>query len=277
MQHFKIKCCINIKTCYYMHIPKRNAVLNETINLNMGNITMTTLALELNTVETATTETATKAKKATAKPKAEIRDVTADLAQIQKALDHRFEVHMKENNVASNDIIKAIKFFSKEETALAVLTNCAKKGFDYSRFVNNLHITEKGDTFIAVKVIEKIYRLMQAVAGNAHKLDGYTKAVLFNVAQGLDNMTTFEIQQAMSNQVVNELTADRLSDRKVINRKSSGASTASTQSSSSRMCLLYLDIANTEKGKKDAVLEMKLKTKNGKAFMKLAEELFQAK
>lgn len=246
---------------------------------------MTTLnATENNTLDLAVIAPAKKAtvKKATAK-KTVTKKATAkidnakqalkDLDIIKNALKVRFDHHLESNNVASKDLMKAIKFFD-QSNANIVLENCLNKGFDYSNFTNNLHITVSGENFIAVKVIEKMFRLLQAIAGNAHKLDGYTKAVLFNVANGLLDLTNFEIQQTMSRQVLNERTSERLTDRKVVNQKDSTIGTASTQTSSSRMCLKYLNIADTQKGLKDARLNILTETVNGQLFVSLAKEIF---
>lgn len=221
-----------------------------------------------NTVKT--TLTAVEKAKATKAHNALIKQCESDLETIKKAIQVRIDAHG--HHCRDLDIAK--KFFD-QENAVQVLIKCAELNFDYSRFVQNLHITEKATAnYIAVKVIVKIQCLLQAVSGNAHKLDGYTKAVLFNCAKGLRDLNNFELMRTMTMQLITSDTM-RNSERKIHNRKSSGSSTASTQTSSSRMCLLYLNIAETEKGKKDAILHILENEDNGKAFLDLAKKLFK--
>lgn len=205
--------------------------------------------------------------------KAEIK-AQADLIAMREALTTR--INYNEAFQASKDL-EIVRKAIFAENFVTVLANCNKAKLDYSRIITCIAVCEKGDDFIANKVLVKIIQLLQAVAGNAQKLDGYTKAVLFNLANGVNSMTVFEIQQAISRAVVNDNNVHKLSlqERSIKNVKNSSIGTAGSQSSSSRMCLWYLNIAETVKGQKDAPLDILTESNNGKAFVALAEKLFK--
>jgi hypothetical protein len=212
-------------------------------------------------------------KKLTAREVKLLEKATADLQILRDGIATR--INFNGTTQKSVDLARVSKTLASDNF-VTVLFNCLKQKLDYSKLIENLAVCEKGQDFIANKVLVKIICLMQAIAGNAHNLDGYTKAVLFNLEKGNNDMTVFEIQQAVSRAVVNDNNAHRLcnSERHISNVKDSSIGTSASQSSSSRMCLMYLNIASTVKGKKDAPLTILKETNNGKAFTALSEKLF---
>lgn len=113
--------------------------------------------------------------------------------------------------------------------------------------------------FVAVKAITKILRAVFAIAqNNAQLLDGYTQAILMNLVR-VEMMNTYECYKACSKSIVvkDQLTDVSTSGKKIVSYMLSAASTASTQTSSTRMMLRMLDICEVKKASKGDILTFK--------------------
>lgn len=140
----------------------------------------------------------------------------------------------------------------------AIIDACMKKGLEINDFIEIVKHNENKfrDGFLAVKAITKCRQFMTAVAqGNSRLLDGYTDSIMKNLLKH-KTLTVFECLQCLSTKVINDGTDTMRIDenKKITAYKNSGASTATTQSSSSRMMLQMFKVCDTVKGQKDASL-----------------------
>lgn len=141
---------------------------------------------------------------------------------------------------------------------LAIIQGCIDKKVELDDFVNIVKVSDGAfrDGFLAVKAITKCRQFMTAVAqNNSSLLDGYTDSIIKNLLVH-KTLTVFECLQCLSTKVINDGTDTLRIDeqKKIIAYKNSGASTATTQASSSRMMLQIFKVCNTVKGQKDAPL-----------------------
>lgn len=114
------------------------------------------------------------------------------------------------------------------------------------------NVEKKGsDNFIAVKVNVKIVKTLAAIGLNlSAKLDSYTNSIMRNLAelQRLDNLNA-------QRSICKKIELDEMQQAAAVHAyHTCSPSTASTQASSTRMCMHYLDICNVRKGiKSDSI------------------------
>lgn len=148
------------------------------------------------------------------------------------------------NKVLISDFQSASKV-----TFLHQIDNLQKQKFDLSNVAEFIKITDKKDSnFCAMYAVEKVFNLLTCLASkNRNALNGYTKAMLVNLLEH-GSLTINECKQAVSLEVYAAENRVQLKGaKKIRNLYNSGKSTASTQVSSSRMCLRALNVCNVNK------------------------------
>lgn len=177
---------------------------------------------------------------------------------IVEAIEIRLPLHEANTNAECKTLRSDLKSFASA-SGLAMIDLCIKKGLKLDDLVNFACNDKTSDKFIAVKVITKIRQLLTAVAqNNAKKLDGYTFSIVRNLLVN-KSLTVFECERCLSTKIVNDGTdIFKLDETKTIKAyKNTAPSTAETQSSSTRMMLMLLDVCHVEKGKKDDAISFK--------------------
>lgn len=177
---------------------------------------------------------------------------------IVNAIEIRLPLHEANTNAECKTLRSDLKAFAST-SGLAMIDLCIKKGLKLDGLVNFACNDKTDSKFIAVKVITKIRQLLTAVAqNNARKLDGYTFSIVRNLLTN-KSLTVFECERCLSTKIVNDGTdIFKLDESKTIKAyKNTAPSTAETQSSSTRMMLMLLDVCHVEKGKKDDAISFK--------------------
>ncbi|WP_151708828.1 hypothetical protein [Acinetobacter brisouii] len=190
-----------------------------------------------------------------------VSKIDAQATEMQTKLVQNLEIRLDLHEEKSGKICTTLradiaKF--KTDNGFAVIKACLKKGLKLDDFIATVAIadTDDNDKYLAVKAITKCRQFMQAVAqGSASKLDGYTDSIMRNLLVH-KALTVFECEQCLSGTMINEHTNKMRIDetKKIVAYKNSGASTATTQASSSRMMLKMFNICAVEKGRKDDVI-----------------------
>ena len=188
---------------------------------------------------------------------------SAKATKVQTALVEALKIRLVAHETASGKECKTLQADLKSFEAvsgLATIEICLKKGLKLDDFIANVNILDKSnDKHIAVKVITKIRQLMKAIAeNNAKRLDGYTHSIVRNLLVN-KSLTVFECERCLSTNIVNDgIDTFKLDEtKKIVAYKNTAPSTAETQSSSTRMMLMLLDVCDTVKGQKDATLTFK--------------------
>lgn len=187
---------------------------------------------------------------------------SAKATKLQKAIVEAIEIRLPLHEGVTGKECKTLRTDLKSfasTSGLAMIDLCIKKGLKLDDLVNFAINDKDSEKFVAVKVITKIRQLLTAVAqNNARKLDGYTFSIVRNLLVN-KSLTVFECERCLSANIVNENTdsfkLDELKQIKVY--KNTAPSTAETQSSSTRMMLMLLDVCHVEKGKKDDAISFK--------------------
>lgn len=169
----------------------------------------------------------------------------------------RLAAHEAESGKTCTTLRTDIQTF-ESQNGIAIIDACLKKGLEINDFVQIVKVSDNKfrDGFLAVKAITKCRQFMTAVAqGNSRLLDGYTDSIIKNLLVH-KTLTTFECLQCLSTKIINDgVDTMRIDENKKITAyKNSGATTATTQSSSSRMMLQLFKVCDTVKGQKDAPL-----------------------
>lgn len=112
--------------------------------------------------------------------------------------------------------------------------------------LKNARLTVKSDNFIAVKALVKIVKLLTAIGQNLKsEVDPYSRVIIENIID-LNQITNRGALVSLSREIVYDMNE---ASEKIRKRYSCGASTATTQASSTRMMLKHLGICEIEKGK----------------------------
>lgn len=158
-------------------------------------------------------------------------------------------------------IISDLNEFSKVEfvkTLEAIVERGLLSFEDLQTLAQNLAVTDKQDSrFIGLKVITKVRQALYSFAVNLRQFDGYTNAILSNLArlQELSNKSALVSLSKAIEYHEDEQTADI---KRLLN---CSVGTASTQASSTRMMLKALGVCNVQKRKaKDVISFTESKT-----------------
>lgn len=188
---------------------------------------------------------------------------SAKATKTQIALVEALKIRLDAHEAASGKECKTLRVDIKSFESVsgtAIIDICLKKGLKLDDFIANVNVLDKSDDrHIAVKVITKIRQLMKAIAeNNARHLDGYTLSIVRNLLVN-KSLTVFECERCLSTSIVNDgIDTFKLDETKrIIAYKNTAPSTAETQSSSTRMMMMLLDVCDTVKGQKDATLSFK--------------------
>ena len=203
--------------------------------------------------------------KPTASPKKSVKNAkqvqtaTAINDNIVSVLEKRLVEHEAISGKPCKTLQADIKFF--KVTGTATVQACIDKNIDLTSFIDNLHISDRNNTenYIAVKVITKFRQMLKAIAMNSSAyIDGYSNAILITLIQHKE-LTSFECQQALSSNIINESNHDRRYNalKRVRSLKVTAPSTAHTQTCSTRMMLKILGICEVNKNVSDDVIKFK--------------------
>ena len=166
---------------------------------------------------------------------------------VLSALDVRLS---NADNNAAREYFNGLKrdFTSITQTQINVLESL---DLDFSALAEQIKLDKASNTFIAQKAIKKVFETMRALASNSSSyLDKYTFSIVknLNTLQKLDNLN-------MQRSICSKIELDLLAQEQAIKvYHNCSPSTASTQASSTRMMLQFLNVCNVQKGlKSDAI------------------------
>jgi hypothetical protein len=125
------------------------------------------------------------------------------------------------------------------------------RAFDVEQVAKRLHVCTQGDTYVAVKVAEKVCKFIDAVfSGNSARSTDYAVQVICNA---LDMGGSISINDALAS-LSRRVAPDSASLK---SRGSYTPGTAGAQASQIRMLALYLGFADVSKGKRNDILKIK--------------------
>lgn len=133
--------------------------------------------------------------------------------------------------------------------ALIAIERCIELECDFEALARQYSISDaRAHDYVAIYAAQKIRKAVFALAcGMTSVFDGYTQAIVKNLVK-LQSLSNRGSQISLSNKVV--FTEDMQTEA-VRSFKMCEPSTASTQASSTRQMLRFMNICNVVKGKKD--------------------------
>lgn len=204
--------------------------------------------LEAETVEALASEQADEAAPVEAEPLA-ARAVRAQDA-LCDAIRNRI-AHAANANFAKN-MNAELKQLSGRN-ALIAIEKCIALEVDFFEIARCYAITEKSaHDYVAIYAAQKIRKAVFALAcGMSSVFDGYTVAILKNLIK-IENLSNRGSQRSLSRAIV----FDKDEQENTIIRafKDCAPSTASTQASSTRQMLRFMNVCNVVKNQKDDVM-----------------------
>jgi hypothetical protein len=174
----------------------------------------------------------------------------ATQVDIINALILRMNERLESEAANINRVFLSAHADAAKDTFLFQVDNLQKQGFDLSNVAKFIAITDKSHAdFCAMYAVEKVFNLLKCLASkDRNKLNGYTKAMLVNLLEH-EVLTIDECKQAVSLELYSAANRSKaLNQKQIRNLYNSGKTTASTQVSSSRMCLRALNVCNVHKG-----------------------------
>jgi len=193
-----------------------------------------TLAVE-STVEAATVANVTSAEKAEAAQ-------SMLLAAIQTRIDNAPSDNFKKNMLAEKNALSG-------RNALIALEKCIELEVDFVALAKSFAVVDnKAHDYVAIYAAQKVRKAVFALAcGMSSVFDGYTQAILKNLIK-LESLSNRGSQMSLSNKVV---FSEDMQTQAVRSFKMCEPSTASTQASSTRQMLRFLNVCNVVKSRKD--------------------------
>lgn len=191
--------------------------------------------------------------------------------EIQKAiissLQYRIDnVHLTADNEKGEENQRKNLKTEINFITLPLIEHAMKYEIDFNKLANQLQCTNKSsDDYVAIYAIQKIRKLLQAVAQNlTSSADGYTHTMLFNLMHGKQNNKTAYASLSRAIEFTESDTQEIIKKR-----YNCSANTASTQASSTRQTFRFLNIASVTKNKVNDVYSL-----NDNVFTKKLRELF---
>lgn len=170
-------------------------------------------------------------------------------ANIVKALQSRIDAAPNANQA---DNLTAERKFFEGSSALAMIEKCKALEIDFQALARKFEIADKSNSdFVAVYALQKIRKALFALALNSRaSFDKYSNSIIQNLCD-LQDLNTKHTRMS----ICNAIEFDELEQVRTIKRyHNCSESTASTQSSSTRMMLNYLNICAVAKGRKNDVM-----------------------
>jgi hypothetical protein len=201
----------------------------------------------------------TKTTKTTTKTEAQTVDFTIIQAQFVDAIATRKAQREAELNGTDKKCTTISADLNEAKSAEFVrqLEHIVKNGFTTPEALSALAQTIKtgtNDDYVAIKVITKIRQCIYALATKQKsKLDAYTNSILFNLSKNQE-LTNKSGLVSLTKQVQYSETDQVQHVRALVNVS---VNTATTQLSSSRQMLRFLDICNVVKAKKNDAISFK--------------------
>jgi hypothetical protein len=183
---------------------------------------------------------------------AEVAEVSAaekaEAAQalLLAAIETRIK-HAPNDNFAKN--MRAELSQLSGRNALLAIEKCQALDVDFVTLSRCYAVTDKtAHDYIAIYAAQKIRKAIFALAcGMTSVFDGYTQAILKNLIK-LESLSNRGSQMSLSNKVV---FSEDMQTQAVRSFKMCEPSTASTQASSTRQMLRFLNVCNVIKSRKD--------------------------
>lgn len=140
------------------------------------------------------------------------------------------------------------------KNALIAIEKCIALEVDFAALATAYAITDKNaHDYVAIYAAQKIRKSLFALAcGMTSVFDGYTNAIMSNLVR-LQSISNRGSQRALSNKVVFD---EDMQTEAVRSFKVCEPSTASTQASSTRQAMRFLNICNVIKSRKDDAMTL---------------------
>lgn len=170
---------------------------------------------------------------------------TADYQTVMlNAIQNRITAAPNDNQ--REKLTAEFKFFADKNGA--VILDKVSDRIDLNALARQISISEKSDSnFLAVYALQKVRKMLYALANNTRSfIDGYSNSIIYNMVKLNAEITNKSAQVSLSKSVeYDEFDKVQSIDRKV----NCAASTASTQTSSTRQMMRALNIATVTKRK----------------------------
>lgn len=163
-------------------------------------------------------------------------------ASIQVRVDAAPNDNFKKNMLAEKNALSG-------RNALIAIEKCIALDVDFDALAKSYAITDKNaHDYIAIYAAQKIRKSIFALAcGMTSVFDGYTQAIMRNLVK-LQSLSNRGSQISLSNKVVFN---EDMQSEAVRSFKMCEPSTASTQASSTRQAMRFLNVCNVIKSRKD--------------------------
>lgn len=169
------------------------------------------------------------------------------LASIQVRVDAAPNDNFKKNMLAEKNQFSG-------RNALLAIEKCIALDVDFAALATAYAITDKNaHDYVAIYAAQKIRKSVFALAcGMTSVFDGYTQAIMSNLVK-LQSLSNRGSQRALSNKVVFD---EDMQTEAVRSFKVCEPSTASTQASSTRQAMRFLNVCNVIKSRKDDAMTL---------------------